>query len=65
MRRHRMDTVHPLGCTCRACAPRACRDHRIDMAIKGATRALFLIAAIMMIPFIIAHALASAKGESR
>jgi hypothetical protein len=65
MRRPRKDTVHPLGCACRACAPRTCRDHRIDLAIRGATRALFLIAAILMIPFIIAHALASAKGEGR
>lgn len=65
MRRRSTATVHPLGCTCRACAPRTCRDHRVDLAIRAATRALFLIAALLMIPFIVAHALASAKGDSR
>lgn len=33
--------------------------------MRGAIRALFLIAALFAIPFIIAHALASAKGENR
>lgn len=65
MRRRPKDMVHPIACACRSCAPRACRDRRIDIAIKAATRALFLIAALMMIPFIIAGALASAKGENR
>lgn len=65
MRRRCSAAVHPLGCTCRVCAPRAARNHRIDLAVKAATRALFLIAAILLIPFIIAGALASAKGEGR
>jgi hypothetical protein len=65
MRRRHSDALHPIGCPCRACAPRACRDRRIDLAIKAATRVLFLIAALLMIPFIIAHALASAKGDNR
>lgn len=65
MRRRSKDAVHPIACACRSCAPRACRDRRVDLAIRGATRALFLIAAILMIPFIVAHALTSAKGEGR
>ena len=35
------------------------------MMIKGLIRALFIIAALLAIPFIIARALASAQGESR
>jgi hypothetical protein len=65
MRRRLSDTVHPLGCACRRCSPRPCRDRRVELAIKAATRALFLIAALLMIPFIIAHALANAKGDNR
>jgi hypothetical protein len=65
MRRRSTATVHPIGCACRSCAPRPCRDRRFELAIKGATRALFLIAALIAIPFIIAHALASAKGDNR
>lgn len=63
--RRRSPAIHPLGCACRSCAPRTGRDRRVDLAIKAATRVLFLIAALLMIPFIIAHALASAKGGSR
>lgn len=65
MRRHPSDTVHPIGCACRICSPRACRDRRVDLAIRAATRVLFLIAAVIAIPFIIAHALASTKGDNR
>ncbi|MEE4451488.1 hypothetical protein [Novosphingobium resinovorum] len=65
MGRRKSQKVHPIGCACRSCAPRPCRDRRIELAIKGATRALFLIAGLLMIPFIIAHALASAKGDNR
>lgn len=65
MRRRSSAAVHPIGCACRLCAPRACRERRVDLAIKAASRALFLIAALLMIPFIIAHALASAKGDNR
>lgn len=57
--------LHPIGCACRVCAPRPCRDRRFDIAIKALTRTLFLIAALIAIPFIIAHALASAKGDNR
>ena len=35
------------------------------MIAKALIRALFIIAALLAIPFIIAGALASAKGESR
>jgi hypothetical protein len=55
------NAVHPIGCRCRACAPVADRKRRASFAIKGATRALFLIAALIAIPFIIVHALSSAK----
>lgn len=65
MRRRPKDIVHPIGCACRHCTPRACRNRRLDLAIRAATRVLFLIAAIIAIPFIIAHALASAKGDGR
>ena len=33
--------------------------------VRGFIRALFIIAALLAIPFIIAGALASAKGENR
>jgi hypothetical protein len=58
-------SVHPIGCACRTCAYPTCRSHRTELAIKGATRTLFLIAAIIAIPFIIAHALVSAKENAR
>lgn len=64
MRRHPKDTLHPIACGCLACAAPACRNRRIDVAIKAITRALFLIAALLLIPFIIAHALASTKGNN-
>jgi hypothetical protein len=65
MSRRNNRQVHPIGCACRSCAPRPCRDRRLELAIRGATRTLFLIAALIAIPFIIAHALASAKGDKR
>lgn len=65
MGRPRKDTVHPLGCACRACAPRACRDRRLDLAIRSTTRALFLIAAICAMPFIVAGHIASMLGDNR
>lgn len=59
------NSIHPFGCACRACAPATDRNRRASLAIKGATRALFLIAALVAIPFIIVHALSSAKGDRR
>ena len=59
------NAVHPIGCSCRACAPVAERNRRANLTIKGATRALFLIAVLIAIPFIIVHALSSAKGDRR
>jgi len=59
------NAVHAIGCSCRACTPIAECNRRTSLAIKGATRALFLIAALIAIPFIIVHALSSAKGERR
>ncbi len=58
------NAVHPIGCTCRACAPVADRKRRASLAIKGTSRALFLIAALIAIPFIIVHALSSAKDAA-
>lgn len=57
--------VHPQSCTCRRCAPCARATGRLDLAIKVATRVLFVIAGLVAIPFIIAHALASANGDRR
>jgi hypothetical protein len=58
------NAVHSIGRTCRACAPVADRRRRARLAIKGASRALFLIAALIAIPFIIVHALSSAKDAA-
>jgi hypothetical protein len=55
------NAVHAIGCSCRACAPVANRNRRASLVIKGATRALFVIAVLIAIPFIIVHALSSAK----
>jgi hypothetical protein len=65
MGRQSPNTIHPIGCRCDSCAAPACRARRSDLAIKAVIRVLFLTAAIFAIPFIIAHAIASAKGESR
>lgn len=65
MRRQPHSAIHPIGCNCACCAPRGASSRPGGIAIKAAIRVLFLIAAIFAIPFIIAHALASAKGEKR
>ena len=65
MRRWSHPALHPMGCACDTCAPGGSGNRRTGLAIRGAIRALFLIAALFAIPFIIAHALASAKGENR
>ena len=65
MRRRSHPPIHPIGCACDSCTPGGSSNRRTGLAIKGAIRALFLIAALFAIPFIIAHALASAKGENR
>ncbi|MFN3795859.1 MAG: hypothetical protein ACK4S5_00060 [Sphingobium yanoikuyae] len=58
-------TIHPIGCRCDACGPVARKHLRTELAIKAVIRVLFLTAALFAIPFIIAHAIASAKGENR
>jgi len=65
MPRRSQPTLHPIGCACDSCAPVGSSSGRTGLAIRGAIRALFLIAALFAIPFIIAHALASAKGDNR
>jgi predicted transcriptional regulator len=65
MRRQSAHAVHPIGCSCRRCSPRTCHDRRFALAIRAATRALFLVAALIAIPFIIAHALTGVKGDGR
>lgn len=65
MRRRSAHAVHPIGCNCRRCSPRTCHDRRFAFAVRAATRALFLVAALIAIPFIVAHALASVKGDNR
>lgn len=65
MSRRSAPNIHPIGCHCDCCVPAGRKHRRTELAIKAAIRVLFLIAAIFAIPFIIAHALASAKGENR
>lgn len=65
MRRTLTRAIHPIACCCRRCSPGTPTNRRIDFAIRSATRALLLIAALIAIPFIIAHALASARGDQR
>lgn len=65
MRRPTTPPVHAQACTCRRCSPAALATGRLDLAIKVATRVLVLIAVVAAIPFIVAHALASAKGNHR
>ena len=59
--------IHPIGCRCDSCgtAGRRSRRRRLELAIKGATRALFLIAVVCAIPFIIARFVASIQEERR
>jgi hypothetical protein len=57
--------IHPIGCSCNACAAPGEKHRRAKVAIKGAGRALFLIIALCAIPFIVAWALAGAAGERR
>ena len=64
MRRRSQSALHPIGCACDSCAPGGSGNGRTGLAIRGVIRALFLIAALFAIPFIIAHVLASAKGEN-
>jgi hypothetical protein len=61
MRRRIQPSVHPMACTCRKCAPAALGPTRTAQLVKAATRVLFLVAAMIAIPFIVAHALACAR----
>lgn len=63
--RRSVPTIHPIGCRCDACGPVGRKHRRTELAIRAAIRVLFLTAALFTIPFIIAHAIASAKGEKR
>ena len=56
--------IHPVDCTCRACSSPAGKGRR-TAALQGTVRALFLIAAICSIPFVVAWAIASASGDRR
>lgn len=56
------NTVHPIGCPCRACAPVATHRHRAGFTIRSASRALVLLATLIAIPFLVAQALAGLKG---
>ncbi|WP_121120078.1 hypothetical protein [Croceibacterium ferulae] len=55
--------LHPIGCTCCACTPVA--QSRASFTIRALTRARLLVAALLAIPFIIAHAFACARGDNR
>lgn len=57
--------IHPIGCSCTKCTPVAASSGRRAIAIKAATRVLFLTAAICAIPFVVAWAIASAQGDRR
>ncbi|SLK06570.1 hypothetical protein [Novosphingobium mathurense] len=61
MRRAPKPAVHPMDCRCRTCVP-VQRAARAAPAIRAATRALVLVAALIAVPFIVAHALACARA---
>jgi hypothetical protein len=65
MRRINTRSVHSIACSCRRCTPSTGSNRRLDITVKAATRVLLLIAALIAIPFIVAHALASAKSDHR
>lgn len=65
MRQTHNRNVHPIACSCRRCTPNGVGNRRLDVAIEAATRVLILIAVIVAVPFIVAHALASAKSDHR
>lgn len=65
MVRRSTPTIHPIGCRCDSCGTVGRRSRRLELAIKGATRALFLIAVVCAIPFIIARFVASIQEERR
>lgn len=63
MARRAKSAVHPIGCSCKVCTP-AAAGRRPEVA-RAATRVLFVVAAVLSIPFIVVYALANAKGEVR
>lgn len=63
--RRRSPAVHPLHCACRLCAPGRPSARGMGFAVLAATRALVLLAAIVAIPFIVAHLWAGSKGDPR
>lgn len=65
MRRRSVPTIHPIGCRCDSCGLTDHRNRRLELAVKGATRALFLIAVVCAIPFVIARFVASISEERR
>jgi hypothetical protein len=61
----RQPRIHPIGCSCATCAAPFSKHRRKKQAIKGGIRALFLIAALCAIPFIIAWAIADGTADRR
>jgi predicted transcriptional regulator len=55
-------TIHPLGCSCRACTR---RDGNQRPVLKKAARVLCVALAVIAIPFIIVISLYHAKGDRR
>jgi hypothetical protein len=64
MFRRAKPALHPIGCTCKVCTPAKHSGRRPEVA-RAATRVLFVVAAVLSIPFIVASALANAKSDRR
>jgi hypothetical protein len=65
MRSRPNPAIHAIGCSCDACCPTGRRGRRFGRVMKGATRALFLVAILCAIPFLIARFVASIQEERR
>ena len=65
MRHDQTRTLHSQACACRRCALNVPANRRLNGALRAATRVLILLAVLASIPFIVAHALASARGDKR
>lgn len=64
MARRPVSALHPIGCTCKLCQPALTPRRRLDLA-RTATRVLVIVAVVLTIPFIVASALSSGKGDPR
>lgn len=65
MRRKAAQAIHPFDCDCTRCMSGHRPRRSFGNAARHATRALFLIAVLLAIPFVIARTLANALGDQR